>query len=461
MNPASTPGTTGGDASGGTGHAVTADEHAEYQRLRRAATVRHRRARYAGATVLLVLTLLLAPLALVATWVHDQVADTDRYVQTVAPLASDPAVQGVVIDRVVAQVDVEAITAALTKTLSDNGAPPRVVEGSKSLTAPLRSAVHSVVERTVTRAVTSELFRQAWEGANRRAHATVVNMLTGDRQGAVQAEGDMVQLDIGAVVDQVRQRLVDAGFEKAAAIPDSDRTVTLFRTEQLAKAQDGMRLLDVVGTWLPVLTLAIAALAVWVAPAHRVMVMITALGVGVMTVVVLVALVVLRRVYLDSVPATTLPPDAAAAVFDTFLRFLRASARTLLVVCLLTALTAYLYGPGRVARGVRALAGRGAAGAGNTLRRAGVTTGLTGHWLAAHQKWTTGIVIGAGALALVLWNHPTVGAVALVLVLVLVVLAIIAVLAAQPAPDPPDRPAPDPPDRPGPDTPHRPGHAAA
>src|SRR5689334_24452350 len=90
------------------GHVVTAAEHAEYQRLRRAATVRHRRARYAGATVLLVLTLLLAPLALVATWVHDQVADTDRYVQTVAPLASDPAVQGVVIDRVVAQVDVEA-----------------------------------------------------------------------------------------------------------------------------------------------------------------------------------------------------------------------------------------------------------------------------------------------------------------------------------------------------------------
>lgn len=467
MSPASTPGTPGGDAfpgtpggdaSPGTGHAMTADEHAEYRRLRRAATVRHRRARYAGATVLLVLTLLLAPLALVATWVHDQVADTDRYVQTVAPLASDPAVQGVVIerltDRVVAQVDVEAITAALTKTLSDNGAPPRVVEGSKSLTAPLRSAVRSVVERTVSRAVTGELFRQAWEGGNRRAHATVVNMLTGDREGAVQAEGDTVQLDIGAVVDEVRQRLVDAGFEKAAAIPDTDRTVTLFRTEQLAKAQDGMRLLDVIGTWLPVLTLALAALAVWVAPGHRVMVMITALGVGVMTVVVLVALVVLRRVYLDSVPATTLPPDAAAAIFDTFLRFLRASARTLLVVCLLTALTAYLYGPGRLARGVRALAGRGAAGAGNTLRRAGVTTGLTGHWLAAHQKWTTGIVIGAGALALVLWNHPTVGAVALVLVLVLVVLASIAVLAAaQPAPDTPDRPAPD--------TPDRPGHAAA
>lgn len=440
MNPASNSGAPGAGAATGTGHVVTADEHAEYQRLRRAATLRHRRARTAGAAVLLVLTLLLAPLALVATWVHDQVSDTDRYVQTVAPLASEPAVQDVVIDRltdrVVAQVDVEAITAALTRTLADNGAPPRVVEGAESLTAPLRSAVRTVVHRTVSRVVTSELFQQAWEGANRRAHATVLAMLTGDSNGALRAAGDTVRLDIGVVVDQVRQRLVDAGFDKAAAIPDTDRSVPLFRTEQLGKAQDGMRLLDILGTWLPVLTLAFGALAVWVAPAHRVMVMITALGVGLMTVVLLVALVVLRRVYLDSVPSATLPSDAAAAIFDTFVRFLRTSARTLLVVCLLTALTAYLHGPGRVARGVRGLALRGASGAGSALRRRGTTTGLTGQWLSAHRQWTTGVTVGAGALALVLWNHPTVGAVTLVLVLVLAVSAVTAVLAAaRPAPD--------------------------
>ncbi|MEV7072375.1 hypothetical protein [Streptomyces sp. NPDC093990] len=445
MNPASSSRASGAGAPTVGGHAVTAEEHAEYQRLRRAATVRHRRARHAGATVLLVLTLLLAPLALVATWVHDQVSDTDRYVQTVAPLASDPDVQNVVIDRLtaraVAQVDVEAITAALTKTLADNGAPPRVVEGTGSLTGPLRSAVQSVVHRTVSRVITSEAFAQAWEGANRRAHATVVNMLTGDRDGAVQAEGDTVRLDIGAVVDQVRQRLVDAGFDKAAAIPDTDRTVSLFRTEQLGKAQDGMRLLDIIGTWLPVLVLVLAALAVWVAPGHRVMVMITALGVGLMAVVLLVALVVLRRVYLDSVPSAALPPDAAAAVFDTFVRFLRAAARTLLVVSLLTALTAYLYGPGRIARGVRAGALRSASAAGRALRRAGFTTGLTGQWLSAHRQWTTGVTIGAGALALLLWNHPTAGAVALVLLLVLVVLAVTAVLAAaRPARDATDRP---------------------
>jgi VIT1/CCC1 family predicted Fe2+/Mn2+ transporter len=84
----------------------------------------------------------------------------------------------------------------------------------------------------------------------------------------------------------------------------------------------------------------------------------------------------------------------------------------------------------RVARAVRSTVQRGAAAAGRTLSRNGVNTGHTGRWLSAHRSWTTGIAIALGALALVLWNHPTVGAVALVLLLVLAVLAIMTVLAA-------------------------------
>ncbi|CAL9403043.1 hypothetical protein SUDANB1_01495 [Streptomyces sp. enrichment culture] len=422
----------GGD--GGPGRLLSTEEQAEYERLRRHAGVRHRRLRYSGAGVLLVLALLLAPLSVAAAWVDDQVSDTGRYVQTVAPLASDPAVQDVVTDRltarVVAEVDVETVTEALATTLADAGAPPRVVEASESLTEPLRSAVRDVVDRTVSRVVTSDVFAQAWEGANRRAQAAVVSMLTGEREGALRAEGDTVQLDLGQVVDEVRQRLVDAGFDKAAAIPDTERTITLFQAEELSRAQDGMRLLNTMGAWLPVLTVALAALAVWAAPRHRLMLLVTAVGVGVMMAVLLVALALLRRAYLDAVPSATLPPDAAAAIYDTFVRFLRDSTRTLLVVAVITALAAYLYGPGRGARAVRNIARRGTSAAGRSLCRAGMRTGSAGLALAEHRSWTTGIVIGAGVLALVLWNHPTVGAVALVAGLVVVVLIVLETLAA-------------------------------
>lgn len=422
---------------------LTSGERAEYERLRRHQAVRHRRARLAGSSVLLLLTLLLAPLAVVAAWVQDTVSDTDRYVATVAPLASEPAVQDALTDRltdrVVTGVGVQAVTDSLADTLRDAGAPPRVVDGAESLEAPLHDAVRSAVDRVVGRVVTSDTFQQTWESANRRSHAAVVHMLTGDGRGALRAEDGTVQLDVGEVVDQVQEQLVDAGFGKAAIIPDTDRTVTLFETEQLGKAQDAMRLLDVVGVWLPVLTVVLAALAVWTAPAHRVMLAATAAGVGVMMVLLLVALAVLRRAYLGSVPSSALPPDAAAAVFDTFVRFLLDSTRTLLVVAVVTALAACLYGPGRAARAVRTTTAHGAAAVGGGLRRAGLDTGAGGHLLAKHRRWTFGTVLAAAVLALVLWNHPTVAAVALVLGVTLVVLAVLAVLAA--AAGPTKRPA--------------------
>ncbi|ELP63811.1 hypothetical protein STRTUCAR8_02429, partial [Streptomyces turgidiscabies Car8] len=136
--------------SGGTAepqHVITADERAEYERMRRHASMRHRRLRRAGSSVLLLLALLLAPVAVVAAWVQDTVSDTDRYVKTVAPLASDPAVQEVVINRLtvrmVKNVDVAAVTDALATSLRKAGAAPRIVAGAESLEGPLRNAVRT------------------------------------------------------------------------------------------------------------------------------------------------------------------------------------------------------------------------------------------------------------------------------------------------------------------------------
>ncbi|MFJ4468296.1 hypothetical protein ACIP2X_12565 [Streptomyces sp. NPDC089424] len=430
--PPAPPPPSGGDAENRV--TLTADEQAEYHRLRRAAAVHHRKARYAGASLLLLIALLLSPLAVVATWLDEEVADTDRYVQTVAPLGSDPAVQSAVTDRltdrVVAEVDVDAVTKWLGEALTDAGAPPAVVDRTGALAGPLRAAVTSAVHSVVNRVVTSEVFEQAWVAANRRAHTAVVNVLTGSQSGAVRAEQDKVVLDLGTVVDEVKKRLVDAGFERASAIPAPDRQITLFESDKLSEAQAGMRLLDVMGLWLPVLTVVLAALAVWTAPAHRAMLLVTAVGVGLMMVLLLIALAVMRRVYLDAVPPSTLPPDAAQAIYDTFVRFLRDSTRTLLVVAVITALAAYLHGPGRAARGVRRMVARATTASGHALRRRGLRTGGAGQWLETHRSWTTGIVIAGGVLALVLWNYPTVGAVALVVGLVLLVLLVLAVLAA-------------------------------
>ncbi|WP_371578548.1 hypothetical protein [Streptomyces sp. NBC_01314] len=142
-----------------------------------------------------------------------------------------------------------------------------------------------------------------------------------------------------------------------------------------------------------------------------------------------VVLVMVRRVCLDSVPPTALPTDAAAAIHDTFVRSLRDSTRTLLVVSVITAVVAYPHGPGNPARAARTTAERGTTTTGWALDRVGVRTGATGRWPYGHRKWTTTGVIAAGALAPVLRNPPSVGADALVLCVVLLLVAVLATTA--------------------------------
>ncbi|MCF3106140.1 hypothetical protein IPZ58_31895 [Streptomyces roseoverticillatus] len=433
MNPPRAPGPQGPGPLYGDGP-LTPSERRDYARLRKREAMRHRRLRYAVTSVVLLLAFVLSPLAVVAAWASSQVSDTDRYVQTVAPLAKDSSVQNAVTDklttRVVDNVDVKGITDALSNALAKADAPPGIVDKSHILAGPLKNALTTAVHNVVGKVVTSDQFAELWDGANRRAHAAVVKTLTGEGNSAVQAKGDAVVLDLGTVVDKVKDKLVDEGYQKAANIPDVDKSITLFRTDKLDDAQGAMRLLDTVGTWLPVTVIVLAALAVWVAPVPRVALMAAAVGIGVMMVLLLVGLVVARRVYLDSVPDTVLPADAAASVYDTFVRFLRNSTRTVLVTAVITALAGYLYGPGRGARFVRSVAGRATGATGRAMARSGLRTGGTGHWLETHRRWTTGIVITAAALALIIWNYPTAAVVALVLGIAVLVLVVLAVLGA-------------------------------
>ena len=89
----------------------------------------------------------------------------------------------------------------------------------------------------------SDDFERLWVEANRRAHARVVALLTTGESGRLLLDGDTVYLDLGAVVDRVRQGLQERGLDRlAAAIPASvDGRVTLLQSEGLVKAREGDR----------------------------------------------------------------------------------------------------------------------------------------------------------------------------------------------------------------------------
>ena len=299
--------------------------------------------------VCLVLSAVLAPLALVATWAHDEVSDTDRYVETVAPLAKDPAVQSAVSDRIteelLSRLDVRAVTDEAVDALAAQGLNGRVTTSLKSLGTPLANAIESFVGTQVQRVIESDAFTDAWVEVNREAHGQMVAVLTGETGGAVEVEGAAVKLNLAALIEGVKQRLIDAGFALAERIPEVQATFTLFESADLAKAQTLFRVLDGLARALPIAALILFVAAVLVSRRRRRTLVAGSLVIAGSMLLLGLALNAFRVVYLDAIPTDQLPADAAGVIYDQLVHFIRLNLRAVLVLFLAIAAVAWVSGP--------------------------------------------------------------------------------------------------------------------
>jgi hypothetical protein len=186
------------------------------------------------AVLLIVLGCVLAPLAGVAVWARNQVTNTDRYVATVAPLASDPAIQNAVADKITAQVftyiDVKGLTTQALDALTSQGLAPRLGDQLRALAVPIDNGVESFTRTQVGKVVQSQAFADAWVQANRAAHEELVKALTGEGGGAITVENDTVTLNMAAFVQVVKERLTASGFALAARIPQVNASFVLFQS---------------------------------------------------------------------------------------------------------------------------------------------------------------------------------------------------------------------------------------
>jgi hypothetical protein len=413
--------------------ALTEAERAELERLRAEVTTLRSQAQHAAAAggggsvavgrgarqrwrtivaaLLIVVACVLAPLSVVAIWTRNQVTNTDRYVATVTPLASDPAIQNAIADQITAQVftyiDIKGLTTQAVDALAGRGLSPEVASQLRGFAVPIANGVQSFTRSQVGKVVASDAFADAWVQANRVAHEQLVAALTGEGGGAVTVEGDTVSLNLSAFIQTVKQRLVESGFALAARIPEVQASFVLFQSADITRARRAFDLLNTLGIWLPIITLVLLVIGVYVAKDHRRALVGAALGVAVGMVVLALGLTVFRAIYLDAVPAAVLPHDAAAVLYDTIVRFLRLGLRTILVLALVVAAGAFLTGPSVTAVRTR----HGLAGAIGWLQgsaeRAGWRTGPVGSWVFANKRALRIAAVALAALTLVFWGRPT------------------------------------------------------
>ena len=436
--------TTSSDPQAAGGHGLNEGERAELQRLRVEVGKRRRHRmgwRAPVATLLVLLGCVLAPVSVLGIWTANQVSDTSRYVANMTPLITQPPIQNALTDKVTTAItsnlDLSAHVSQASAALNDRGFN-RVGGLLQSVSPSIVSAVNGYVHGTVHSLVTSPRFANAWVQVNRVAHQTLVTALSGGK-GAVSTSNGQVTLDLTPFINIVKQDLSARGFTLIDKLPPIHPTLQLFSSKELTKAQSLYRLINDLKIVLPILTLLLIGAGVYVAKGHRRALIAAGLGFAASMLVLGVGLAIGRSIYLNSVPESVLPSDAAAAAYDTLVRFIKDGLRAMLVVGLVVAIAAFFTGPSATAVKTRhAIVSwfgwlRGFAG------RKGVSTGPAGAWTYAHRKGLRVSAVALMALIFVFWGQPSA---ALGITLAIVALALLGLIEligrppAAPAPEP-------------------------
>jgi len=438
----------------------TADEHAELERLRAevrelrehgepratqgagqggeaGGKARHARGRWRAPVAAVVITVgcVLAPVSVVAVWAANQVSNTDRYVANMAPLISEPPIQHALSARITSEIESRLNVGALVSSTSTELASahlPRLSALLQNFSGPITSGVNSLVGTTVSRAVASPAMAQVWVTANRTAHQGIVRVLSGQGNGSLSVVNDNVVLNLGPLITQVKQDLVARGLTIADKIPTVNATFPLFAAPNLAKAQQGYRLLTTLKWVLPLLSIALLVAGVMIARRHRRGLIGAALGLAGSMLVLAIALAIARAIYLNSVPQSVLPSDAAGVLYDTLIRFVRDGLRVLLLVGLVVAAGAFLAGPSSAAVATRRGVRSGIGWLRDRSERAGLHPGPVSAWTSAHKRLLQVAAVGVVALIFVFWGQPSLALVIWLVLLLLVALGVIELLGGRP-----------------------------
>ncbi len=378
---------------------------------------------------MLFLAAVLGGVAVIAGYVRSQVLDTETYVATVAPLATDPAVQDALAQRlanvIVTRADLAGIANQLATRLVEQGAPQRVTD----LVSPLVSGITTFLDDTIRKLLATPEFEAIWQAMNRAAHQGLVTVLTGRKSQLVNSSGDTVTIDLGQFLVPLKQRLVERGITFASRIPNVSIPFTIVESSKLPKIRAYVRALDAVGTWLPYVALVVFVGGFLITPNRRRGILTGVIMLGVVDVLLLAALSIGRSVYLDNLPSTVQSPQAAEVLYDTLLRYLVTALQAALVAIIVLILAALLAGPSRLARWIRHQIGRALDAAGQGLRRTGAWGAGVGGAVTTIRRPVELLLGALGVVIFILANQPSPASVLWLTFGIVVVIIIVEILA--------------------------------
>ena len=364
---------------------------------------------------LLVVGCVVLPIATTGAWVRGTIFSTEGFVDTLGPIASEPAVQEAIADNLTEQI---FATLVLEERLQ--GAFP---DRLGFLAAPAVNQLEEWTAVLALRLVQAEEFSTIWTASLRAVHSTVVDFMNGTGRVSLGEEG-VIELDLSGVSTRIVDRLEELGVEiseEERPILTSGR-VPIAQVAALDQLRSILSALNKLFIVLPILAVLFLAGSVAVAVKRRRAAFRAGMGIMISMAVFIIILAVSRMTMFNAVEDAGMSTDVAGAVWSNLTIALRGTAWGLFFVGFLLV----IYGAV-----VRALRGDAMTRAAGRAAEAGWDTGRAGRWISRNRLWLNLGALIVGFLVLVLWDRPSLVVIIVTAVLVILAEALIFFLAYQ------------------------------
>ena len=313
--------------------------------------------------ILVVLFGLLVPVTLISGWAVKTVTNTDRYVQTLAPLARDK-----VITNYVASAATNALFTQLHVQSKIAGVLPKRAE---FIAGPITQQLHTFTETQMRRVTGSQAFINLWDKENKYTHSTAIAMLTGKNPPTISKARELA-IGLTPVITQGIDKLDANGVTVFNPIKDAlknNRTLSLqLVSQKQLKSFQFYFMLAIDFRWILLIGTPLIGLLAIAAGVERRRAALRVMIAGILACLGLAASLTIGRQFFVT-NAGPVPTLVATHFFDAIMRFLHHSLFLTLGGFVMIAIVLWLTGSSTWAVAVRHGVRRGTTQLGETTEQ--------------------------------------------------------------------------------------------
>ncbi|MFJ2618744.1 hypothetical protein [Glutamicibacter sp. NPDC087344] len=361
--------------------------------------------------LLIVIAVILAPVAVLGTWIHAQLTDTESFVATIAPLTEEPSVQEYISEEVVVaineQIDIDELIGQAFDGIANLDLPPEASTAIGLLEGPAASGAHNIIASTVANVVASSQFSTVIEETLRQTHSRAIAIIQQQPGSLVTLTDDgTVSIQLGIIVERVKSQLQANGFALADSIPAIDKSIPLASDTSLGTIRTIYNLSVVGGYWLTWVVLALAAVGVVLARVRTRALARTGLGFGLVMSATWLGVAIGESLFVGTMAPGTMPAAAALAIYSQLTATVVSALAAMAVLSFGLALGTWYTGQSRSGRGTREMLSGGFAKLRRYAAQHGITTGAFGR-LVERLRLTILVAITVVVLLCIFMNRPS------------------------------------------------------